>query len=99
MWRITMSFRARQKYVGAQFKSVTEYEDKILETGEMVSQAINQSEKVLPDPELFDLKNQIDAGVDMEEVNSKVFKTKKVDADTVVRKYTKRSNNVEESDN
>lgn len=86
-----MSFRARQKYCGAQFKSVTEYEDKVLESGEMVSQPINQSEKVLPDPELFDLKNQIDAGVDMEEVNSKVFRAKTVDADKVVRKYTKKS--------
>lgn len=85
-----MSFRARQKYVSAQFKPVTEYEEKYLESGELVSQPINQSEKVLPDPELFDLKNQIDAGVDMEEVNSKVFKAKTVDADTVVRKYTKK---------
>lgn len=90
-----MSFRARQKYVGAQFKCVTEYEDKVLESGEMVSQPINQSEKVLPDPELFDLKNQIDAGVDMEEVNSKVFRAKTVDADTVVRKYTKKTKEVE----
>lgn len=90
-----MSFRERQKYKGAKFVPVYEFEERTLESGQVVSEAVNQHEKKLPDPELFSLEAQLDAGIDLEEVNSKVLQPAYIDADSVVRKYTKR-NKVEE---
>lgn len=68
-----------------------EIEDVTLPTGEYVKQLVNQNEKILPDPELFDLKNQINAGIELEEVNSKITRAKSVNADKLIRKYTKKT--------
>lgn len=94
-----MSFRCRQKLKLAGYQAVTELESKTLESGEIVEQVKDLGKEKLPDPELFDLKNQLEAGVDMEEVNSKVMSTKRIDADKVVRKYTKKEKSDVSTDN
>lgn len=94
-----MSFRLRQKYEPAFGKSVYEAEEQELPSGEIQTVMVDLSEKTMPDPELFDLKNQLDAGIDIEEVNSKVLKSKSVDAEKVIRKYTKKVKNEETSNN
>lgn len=85
-----MSFRCRQLYKSAKYVPVYEYEEKTLESGQVISEAVNQEDKKLPDPELFSLEAQLKAGIDLEEVNSKVLKPGYIDADSVVRKYTKK---------
>lgn len=85
-----MSFRCRQKLRLANYKPVIMYEDVTLESGEIVLQAKDLTQEKLPDPELFDINEQIKAGLDMQEVNSKVLKPSMVNADNVVRKYTKK---------
>lgn len=67
-----------------------EIEDITLPTGEYIKELVNQNEKILPDPELFDLKNQINAGIELEEVNSKITRAKTVNAEKLIRKYTKK---------
>lgn len=94
-----MSFRCRQRYSGGHCGSVISQELVTLESGELVKQSKDLTEEQMPDMELFDINNQLKAGIDLEEVNSKVMKSSKVDVDKVVRKYTKRLGNVEESDN
>ena len=86
-----MPFRERQKLHIAFPCAVAEPELVELPTGEFIVEMVNQSEKLMPDPELFDLKNQLQAGVNLEEVNSKVMSASSVDANSVVRKYTKKS--------
>lgn len=94
-------FRCKQKLKSFGSGKIWNLEEHINEAGEYTCEYIDQGEKKLPDPELFDLKAQLKAGVDLEETNSKVFKSKSVNADTVVRKYTKKEKvtNVETSDN
>lgn len=94
-----MSFRCRQKLKLAGCQVVVEPEQVSLESGEIIMRDKDLGKEKLPDPELFELKNQLEAGIDLEEVNSKVFRSSKVDADKVVRKYIKRSDNVEKVDN
>lgn len=89
-----MSFRCRQKLKVAGCIPVMELEQITLESGEVIEQLKNKGEEKLPDPALFDINNQLKAGIDLEEVNSKVFKAKSVNADTVVRKYTRKSSEV-----
>lgn len=88
-----MSFRCRQKLKLASSGPVFEVEQVTLESGEIVEQVKDTTKEKLPDPELFDLKNQLKAGIEPEEVNSKLFSSSKIDVDQVVRKYTKRSIN------
>lgn len=78
---------------------VTEHEPVTLESGEIVMESKDQGEKKMPDPELFDLKNQLEAGVELEEVNSKVLRSPRIDADAVVRKYTKKDKSNVSTDN
>lgn len=85
-----MPFPVKQRYLVPFHIPVHEIEDGVNENGKYVHKLVNQSEKVMPDIELFRLENQLDAGVDLEEVNSKVFKTKSVTEDSIVRKYTKK---------
>lgn len=85
-----MSFRCRQKFKNAKCQSVVEPEQVTLESGEIVTQVKDLGKEKLPDPELFDLKAQIEAGIDMEEVNSKVLRSSHVSAESVVRKYVKK---------
>lgn len=68
-----------------------EIEDITLPTGEYVKELVNQNEKILPDPELFNLKNQINAGIELEEVNSKITRAKSINAEKLIRKYTKKT--------
>ena len=86
-------FRERQKFYLEPTGHV--YQDELIENknGEYVMTSTDLSTLVLPDAENFDLKNMLDAGVDMEEVNSKVLSQKIVNADNVVRKYTKKTEN------
>lgn len=86
-----MPFRMRQLFHAAVPSPVIEREEVTLPTGEVETQFNDQSDKLMPDPELFDLKNQLAAGITPEEVNSKVLSAKSVNADAVVRKYTKKS--------
>lgn len=88
-----MSFRERQKFHPSSSIPVADFEQKELPSGEFVTEAVNVSDAMLPDPELFDLKNQLEAGVTQEEVNSKVLSTKSVSAERIVRKYTKTPKN------
>lgn len=94
-----MPFRCRQKLRIAKCQSVVEPEQVTLESGEIVTQIKDLGQEKLPDPEMFDLKNQLDAGVDLEEVNSKVLKSSKVSADTIVRKYFKKETKNVDTDN
>lgn len=83
-----MSFRCRQRYKGAHCDSVIVQELVTLESGELVKESKDLTQEQMPDMELFDINNQLKAGIDLEEVNSKVMKSSKVDVDKVVRKYT-----------
>lgn len=85
-----MPFRRIQKLRLAGYARVIEPEDRQFESGEIVQELIDQAEKSLPEPELFDLNNQMKAGISLEEVNSAVMSGSTVDAAKVVRKYTKK---------
>ena len=93
-----MSFRCRQKCNMAFGISVYEPEEIELPSGEIQTVMVDMTEKTMPDPELFDLKNQLEAGIDIEEVNSNVLKAKSIDANKVIRKYTKKVKNEESND-
>lgn len=86
-----MPFRTKNHYLYKISSPVMEIEDITLPTGEYIKQLVNQNEKILPDPELFDLKNQINAGIELEEVNSKITRAKSVNAEKLIRKYTKKT--------
>lgn len=77
-----MSFRCRQKLNLSPSSEMFSREEKTLETGECVSSLVS-SVKEMPDPEMFRLKNQLAAGVNLEEVNSKVLSAKSVDLSKV----------------
>lgn len=94
-----MSFRCRQKYRGSHCEKAIVQELVTLESGELVKQSKDLTEEQMPDMELFDINNQLKAGVDLEEVNSKVFKSSKVDADSVVRKYVRKETKNVDADN
>lgn len=73
-----MSFRCRQRlYVPPSF-AVLSMEQTTLENGDMVTTSVNQGEKVLPDSALFDLNDQLKAGINLEEVSSKVISKRNV---------------------
>lgn len=94
-----MPFRARQKFRMAGCQVVTVPEQVTLESGEIVTESKDLCEEKMPDIELFDLKNQLEAGVELDEVNSKVLRNSKVDAVSVVRKYTKKDKSDVSTDN
>lgn len=86
-----MPFRERQKVHLATFTPVAELEMVTTPDGEVEVELVDQSDKAMPDPELFDLKNQLKAGITQEEVQSAIMSPSTVNADAVVRKYTKKS--------
>lgn len=94
-----MPFRMRQVFHAAVPSPVIEREEVTLPTGEVETQFNDQTDKLMPDPELFDLKNQLNAGVTPEEVNSKVMSAKSVSAESIVRKYNKKSTTSEVTNN
>lgn len=77
-----MSFRCRQKINLCPSLETFTREETTLENGECVNSLVS-SAKEMPDPEMFRLKNQISAGVNMEEVNSKVLSPKTLDLSKV----------------
>lgn len=93
-----MPFRERQKVHLATCTPVTELEMVTTPEGDIEMTVVDQSDKVMPDPELFDLKNQLKAGIEPEEVQSTILKASTVSADAVVRKYTKKSTTQEVKD-
>lgn len=90
-----MSFRCRQKFVPSFGSAVFEPEEKELPSGVLQVSMVDSCQKTMPKPELFDLKNQLESGLNLEEVNSKVMTVKSVNADSVVRKYTKQNSTEE----
>lgn len=94
-----MSFRCRQYIRLAHCIPVTVHEQVTLESGEVVNESKDLGKEKLPDAELFDLKNQLKAGIDLEEVNSKVLKPSKVDGSKVVRKLNLKVNKPKEMNN
>lgn len=85
-----MAFRLKQKLCLATSFVPQELEQTILESGEVVENRVAQNKK-LPDPAMFELKNVLKAGVQPEEVQTAIFQPKSVDADNVVRKYTRKT--------
>lgn len=77
---------------------VREVEETVNKNGKFVTKLVDQSEVKLPTTDMFDLKNLLDAGVDIEEVNSKVLSTRTINAANVVRKYTKKAAATEATD-
>jgi hypothetical protein len=88
-----MPFRFIQPLRLAGYASVVESTEVIKKNGNIEYQLEDKAEVSLPEAELFDLTNQLEAGVSLEEVNSKVMSTQSVNADNVVRKYTRKSTN------
>lgn len=81
-----MSFRCRQRLRLAPSIPVIVSKDTTLESGEVVPTKEDLTKEQLPDPALFDLQNQLKAGVDLEEVNSKVMRRSKVSGKTLAQK-------------
>ena len=81
-----MSFRCRQRLKLAPSMPVIVSKDVTLESGEVSPTKEDLTKERLPDPALFDLQNQIKAGVDLEEVNSKVMRRSKVSGKTLAQK-------------
>ena len=94
-----MPFPVKSRYRSGRYIPVFQDEEKTLKNGRVITESVDQC-KVLPNPELFDLQNQIDAGVDIEEVSSKVLQPRRVDGDSIVRKYVRKEKvNEKTSDN
>lgn len=91
-----MSFPCLQKYRSAPYIKVEKFEQQTLESGEVI-ECVKDAHDEYPDPEMFDLKNQMKAGIQLEEVNSKVLKAKSIDVGSVVRKYSKKKVENEET--
>lgn len=78
-----MSFRLRQKMYMAVPCVPLLREDKTLENGEIIHDLV-ATDKELPDPELFRIENLRNAGVDLQEVNSKVLGSKSFDVSKIL---------------
>lgn len=91
-----MPFRKIQNLHLAGYAAVYEPKEVQDKNGNIKYELENKADVVLPDAELFDITNQLEAGIDLEEVNSKVLANSTVNADNVVRKYTKKSKSSEE---
>lgn len=87
-----MSFRCRQKIILSPSLESFVREEKTLENGECVN-VLSSSVKEMPDPEMFRLKNQISAGVNLEEVNSKVLSPKSLDLSKIFTTKKEVNNN------
>lgn len=87
-----MSFRTRQKLKMSSTCEIFTREDKTLENGEVVS-GFASTAKEMPDPEMFRLSNQLKAGVDLQEVNSKVLGAKSIDLAQVFTNKKEVNNN------
>lgn len=83
-------FRRKQKFNIAPSFVIYEPESHINKDGNMVTELVAQN-KTLPSADMFDLGNMIDAGIDQEEVKSSILSPSTVNADNIVRKYTKKN--------
>ena len=87
-----MPFRERQRYKIPGYTNIN-YIQEIVDpdTGEVheINEDVINNE--LPKPELFNLKTQLKAGIDQEEVKSQILTDNNVNIDRVIRKYTKRN--------
>ena len=92
-----MGFRVRVRYQSGKYTPTSYVDTETLESGAIVNVVKNPQEEVLPDIEFFSLENQLKAGVDMEEVNSKVLRPSKIDGNAVYEKIAGVEN--EQSDN
>lgn len=83
-----MPFRERQKFKLHCSTPVVDLEESTLETGAIVKKSVNVCCKVMPDPALFDLEDNIKAKVNMQEVSSKILGTESIDGAAFVDKLT-----------
>lgn len=88
-------FRRKQKLNMANSYVIYAAESQFNKDGSMVTELVAQN-RPLPSADMFDLGEMIDAGIDQDEVSSKVIGAKSVNADNVVRKYVKKSSTDEE---
>lgn len=94
-----MPFRIRQKYKQAVCVPVMRETQVELESGQIINKNEDMCQVKLPEAELFDLNNVLKAGIEPEEVSSTILGSKQIDADKVIRKYTKKSKNEGENVN
>ena len=87
-----MPFRCRQKYNVQLGPSAMPVESVVVDgdTGYVTTVVSDVLSKELPAPELFDLEAQMKAGINQEEVKSTILTSNNVNADSVIRKYTKK---------
>lgn len=90
-----MPFRVKQKYIQSVCVPVLNEKQVELESGQIVNKNEDLCQVKLPEAELFDIKNVLEAGVDLEEVSSTILGSKQIDANRVIRKYTKKKENKE----
>lgn len=88
-----MPFRVKQKYIQSVCVPVVREKQVELESGQIVNKNEDLCQVKLPEAELFDMKNVLDAGIDLEEVSSTILGSKQIDANKVIRKYTKKNKN------
>ena len=84
-----MSFRCKQKFVLSPSAPIFALEDITLETGIIEQKSSNLCNKVLPEPELFNLDDNIKAGVNLKEVSSVILSSKSVSVSDVIGKEVK----------
>lgn len=94
-----MPFRIRQKYKPGVCIPVMRETQVELESGHIINKNEDMCQVKLPDAELFDLNNVLKAGIEPEEVSSTILGSKQIDADKVIRKYTKKNKNEGENIN
>lgn len=94
-----MSFRAKQRFYQPSCCAVLASESKTLETGIVEVKAVDLCKKELPKPELFDLETNIKAGVNLEEVSSKLFNSRSLSLDDMVKFNNEQINNNNEEVN
>lgn len=85
-------FRRKQKLNIANSYIIFAPESHFNNDGEMVTEMVAQN-KTLPSADMFDLGDMIDAGIDQDEVKSSILSPSNVNADSIVRKYTKKAEN------
>lgn len=88
-----MPFRVKQKYKQAVCVPVFRESQVELESGQIINKNEDMCQVKLPKAELFDLNNVLKAGIEPDEVSSTILGSKQIDADKVIRKYTKRKEN------
>lgn len=94
-----MPFRVKQKYIQSNCIPVMHEKQVELESGQIVNKNENLCQVKLPEAELFDLNNVLKAGIEPEEVKSTILGSKEINADNVIRKYTKKNKNEGENIN